>query len=46
MELSALESLKIPSKTNNGENGVVTFSWLFLIGFFSYLQVIMTYIRV
>ena len=31
--------------TLNGQNGVATFSWLFLIGFISYLQVTMTYVR-
>ena len=29
----------------NGEKGVITFSQLFLIGYFSYLQVAMTFIR-
>ena len=28
-----------------GENGVITFSRMFLIGFISYLQVIMIYIK-
>ena len=31
--------------TDNGEKGVITFSRLFLIGSFLYLQVMMTYIR-
>ena len=29
----------------NLKNGVATFSWLFLMGSFPYLQVMMTYIR-
>ena len=29
----------------SGENGVITFSRMFLIGFISYLQVMMIYIR-
>ena len=32
-------------KCYNLKNGVATFSQLFLMGFFSYLQVMMTYIR-
>ena len=42
-ELGALERLKKSPYTYNGGNGVATFSQLFLIGSFSYLQV--TYIR-
>ena len=45
-ELAAKERVKKPSPyTFNGKNGVVTFSQLFLIGSFSYLQVMMIYIR-
>ena len=32
-------------KCYNLKNGVATFSWLFLMGSFSYLQVMMIYIR-
>ena len=44
-ELAALERLKKSPKTYNGKNGVATFSWRFLIGSISYLQVMMTYMR-
>ena len=44
-ELAARERLKKSEYTYNGKNGVATFSQLFLIKFFSYLQVTMTYIR-
>ena len=44
-ELAALERLEKSPKTYNGENDVITFSPLFLIGFFSYLQVMRTCIR-
>ena len=44
-ELTALERLKKSPLTYNGENGVSALSRLFLIGFFSYLQVMITYIR-
>ena len=40
-ELAVLERQKKSPYTYNGENGVVTFSRLFLIGSFSYLQVMM-----
>ena len=40
-ELAALERMK-KSHTYNGENDVITFSPLFLIGSFSYLQVMRT----
>ena len=40
-----LASEKNPNGTYNGKNGVATFSQLFLIGSFSYLQVMITYIR-
>ena len=43
-ELAALERQKKSPKTYNGENGVSTFSQLFLIRSFSYLQVTRTYI--
>ena len=44
-ELAALERLKNPHRLILGKNGVGTFSQLFLIKSFSYLQVMMTYIR-
>ena len=44
-ELAALEHLKKSPEIYNGKNGVATFSQLFLIKSFSYLQVKMTYIR-
>ena len=44
-ELAALERMKKIPWTYNGENDVITFSPLFLIGFFSYLQVMLTCIR-
>ena len=44
-ELAALERLEKSPLTYNGENDVITFSPLFLIGFFSYLQVMRTCIR-
>ena len=44
-ELAALERLKKSPSTYNGENDVITFSPLFLIEFFSYLQVMRTCIR-
>ena len=44
-ELGALERLKKFPYTYYGEKGIATFSHLFLIGSFSYLQVTMTYIR-
>ena len=44
-ELAALERLEKSPKTYNGENDVITFSPLFLIRFFSYLQVMRTCIR-
>ena len=37
-EVAALERMKKIPKTYNGENDVITFSPLFLIGSFSYLQ--------
>ena len=43
-ELAALERRKKSPLTYNGENGVSTFSRLFLIRSFSYLQVTRTYI--
>ena len=42
-ELAALERLK--KSPYNGKNDVSTFSRLFLIGSFSYLQVMITYMR-
>ena len=45
MKLDALERLKKSPKNYNGKNGVATFSQLFLIKSFSYLQVTMTCIR-
>ena len=45
MELAALERMKKIPKTYNGENDVITFSPLFLIGSFSYLQVMRTCMR-
>ena len=44
-ELAALERQKKFPYTYNGENNVITFSQLFLIGSFSYLQVTRTYIK-
>ena len=44
-ELAALERLEKSLKAYNGENDVITFSPLFLIGFFSHLQVMRTCIR-
>ena len=44
-ELAALERFEKFPYTYNGENDVITFSPLFLIGFYSYLQVMMTCIR-
>ena len=41
-ELAALERIKKIPNTYNGENDVITFSPLFLIGSFSYLQVMRT----
>ena len=44
-ELAALEHMKKVPYTYNGENSVITFSQLFLIGSFSYFQVMRTCIR-
>ena len=44
-ELAALERLIKSPKAYNGKNDVSTFSQLFLIGSFSYLQVMITYMR-
>ena len=44
-ELAALERLRKSPKAYNGKNYVSTFSWLFLSGSFSYLQVMITYMR-
>ena len=44
-ELAALEHMKKIPQTYNGLNNVITFSLLFLIGSFSYLQVMRTCIR-
>ena len=44
-EFAALEHLKKSPKTYNEKNGVATFSWLFMIGSISYLQVMMTCMR-
>ena len=44
-ELAALERLKKSPYAYNWKNDVSTFSWLFLIGSFSYLQVMITYMR-
>ena len=44
-ELAALERMKKVPWTYNGENNVITFSQLFLIGSFSYFQVMRTCIR-
>ena len=44
-ELAALERLKKYPYAYNGKNDVSTFSRLFLIGSFSYLQVMITYMR-
>ena len=45
VELAALESVKKFPYAYNGKNDVSTFSWLFLIRSFSYLQVMITYMR-
>ena len=45
MELAALELMKKIPKTYNGENDVITFSPLFLLGSFSYLLVMRRCIR-
>ena len=45
-ELAAFERRKKFPWTYNGKNEVITFSRLFLIGSFSYLQVMRTYIKV
>ena len=44
-ELAALERMKKIPLTYNGENDVIIFSPLFLIGSFSYFQVMRTCIR-
>ena len=44
-ELAALERLKKSPYAYNGKNDVSTFSGLFLIKSFSYLQVMITYMR-
>ena len=44
-DLAALELMKKNPKTYNGENDVIRFSPLFLIGSFSYLQIMRTCIR-
>ena len=44
-ELAALERLKNPHRLIMGKNRVATFSHLFWIKSFSYLQVTMTFIR-
>ena len=44
-ELAALECRKKSPYGYNGENDVSTISRLFLIGCFSYLQVMITYMR-
>ena len=44
-ELASLERLKKSPYAYNGKTNVSTFSRLFLIGSFSYLQVMITYIR-
>ena len=44
-ELDTLERLKKKTKAYNGKNDVFTFSRLFLIRSFSYLQVMITYMR-
>ena len=44
-ELAALERQKNPHKLIMGKNVVSTFSRLFFIGSFSYLQVMITYMR-
>ena len=44
-ELAALERLKKSPYAYNGKKDVSTFSRLFLIGSFSYLQVMITYMR-
>ena len=45
VELAAHERLKKSPLAYNGKNDVSTFSPLFLIGSFSYLQVMITYMR-
>ena len=45
MELAALERRKKFPWTYNGKNKVITFSLLFFIRSFSYLQVMRTYIK-
>ena len=44
-ELAALERLKKSPSAYNWKNDVFTFSRLFLVGSFSYLQVMITYTR-
>ena len=44
-ELAALERLKKSPYAYNGKNDVSTFSRLCLVGSFSYLQVMITYMR-
>ena len=44
-ELAAIKRLKKSHKAYIGKNGVSTFSRLFLVGSFSYLQVMITYMR-
>ena len=44
-ELAVLDRLKKSPQTNYGKNDVSTFSRLFLIGPFSYFQVMITYMR-
>ena len=45
VELAALKGQKKPHILLKGKNGIVIFSWMFVIGSSSYLQVTMTYIR-
>ena len=45
MKLAALGRLKKIPQTYNGEKDIITFSQLFYIGSFSYLQVTMTHKR-
>ena len=45
MELAALERMKKIPLTYNGENDFITFIPLYLLGSFSYLQVMRTCIR-
>ena len=42
-ELAALESLKNSPSAYDGKNDISTFSWLFLISSFSYLQVMIAH---